>query len=134
MASTTHQNFVSLMQRLVAKHGRTVYIRRQVGTVPVDATRPELGLQTDSEDTEVSAAFLDADMRDLLLSLPGEPDQQTLITRNINRVVLIPASGLTFELDKSHQIVDGTDVLEITLVAKIKPGPTLIGYAVAVGR
>jgi len=55
-----------------------------------------------------------------------------MVTREIDRLVLVPAKFLTFELTDDYKIVDGTKVYEITRVVKIQPGPTLVGYIVRV--
>lgn len=129
-----HSNFVDLMDRLIAKHGRDVSIRRQTGTTLKDPARPEGGLQPAYTDTATKAVFLDADKRDLLLSIPGQPDELTRVQRSLDRFVLVAAKNLSFEVETAHQIVDGSRVLEITEVDPLKPGPTLIGFVIQVAR
>ena len=127
-----HDNFVNLMARLVEKHGRTVVIRRQTGSTLKIAGRPEAGVVPSYSNTNQKVVFLDHDTRDLLLAIPGAADEQTMVTREIDRLVLVPAKALTFELTDDYTIVDGTKVFEITRVVKIQPGPTLVGYIVRV--
>lgn len=129
-----HSNFVDLMDRLITKHGRAVSIRRQTGETLKDPARPEAGLAPLYTDTPTKAVFLDADKRDLLLSIPGQPDELTKIQRAIDRFVLIAAKNLTFEVGIADQIVDGDRTLEITEVDPLKPGPTLIGFIIQVAR
>lgn len=123
-----HDNFVDLMDRLVGKNGRAVEIRRQTGSTLKDVSRPELGSVEAFSNTSVKAVFLDNDLRDLLLLIPGAPDQRSIVEREIDRLCMIPGKGLAFEIDVSHTIVDGDKVWEITQVIKIQPGPTLVGY------
>lgn len=127
-----HSNFVDLMDRLVAANGRPVSIRKQTGSTPKDAARPELGSVVETTDYSRNAVFLDSDLRDLLLALPGMPDQRTMITREIDRLVLVPAKNLTVDIDLEDRLVDGSVVWEITRVIKIQPGPTLVGYILRV--
>ncbi len=123
-----HDNFVDLMDRLVRKNGRDVEIRRQTGSTLKDATRPELGTIPSFTDTPTKAVFLDNDLRDLLLLIPGAPDQRSIVEREIDRLCMIPGKGLTFEIDISQKIVDVDKVWEITQAIKIQPGHTLVGY------
>jgi len=127
-----HDNFVDLMDRLVEKHGREILIRRQTGSALKIAGRPEAGVQPSYTNTTQKVVFLDHDTRDLLLAIPGTADEQTMITREIDRLVMVPAKRLTFELTDDHKIVDGAKVFEITRVVKLQPGPTLVGYIVRV--
>ena len=129
-----HDNFVELMDRLIRKNGRSINIRRQTGTTPNDVSRPELGLVPAFTNTPSRAVFLDNDNRDLLLLIPGAPDERTSIEREIDRLCLVAAKGLSFEIDAAHQIVDGDTVWEITQVKRIKPGPTLVGYILQVSN
>lgn len=130
-----HDNFVDLMDRLVVANGRTVNLRRQTGAVLKDPANPHLGYVESTTDTPVSAVFLDNDQRDLLLALPGRPDQLTTAEREIDRLVLIAAKTLAFEITGDILIVDADGSLwEITEVHKLQPGPTLIGYTLEVGR
>ncbi len=129
-----HQNFVDLADRLIKKHGRSVFIRRQVGEVLKEAGKPWLGTVSATEDTKTFAAFLDNDSRDLLLMLPGEADQRTTLEREIDRVVFIAAKGMPFDVENEHQIVDGDKVWEITQVTRVKPGPTLIAWKIRVAN
>ena len=127
-----HSNFVDLMDRLVAANGRPVFIRKQTGSTPKDPARPELGFIAETTDYARNAVFLDHDLRDLLLALPGMPDQRTLITREIDRLVMVPAKSLAVEIDLEDRVVDGSTLWEITRVVPIKPGPTLVGYILRV--
>lgn len=127
-----HSNFVDLMDRLVAVNGRPVSVRKQTGSTPKDPTRPELGSVAETTDYSRNAVFLDSDLRDLLLALPGMPDQRTMITREIDRLVLVPAKNLAVDIDLEDRLVDGSVVWEITRVIKIQPGPTLVGYILRV--
>ncbi len=127
-----HENFVDLMDKLVQKNGRTISIRRQTGTTLKDPANPHLGSTVDTTDTPTKGVFLDNDSRDMLLMLPGQPDQRTILDREIDRVLMIAAKGLSFELEIEHTIVDGDKLWQITQVRKIQPGPTLIGYVVRV--
>ncbi len=129
-----HDNFVALADRLVKKHGRTVSIRRQVGETLKEAGKPWLGTVVDTQDTRTVAVFLDNDSRDMLLMLPGEADQRTTLEREIDRVVFIPAQGLSFDIEIEHQIVDGDKVWEITQVNLIRPGPTKILWKLRVAN
>lgn len=129
-----HDSFVALMSRLVQKNGRTVSIRRQTGSTLRDPANPHLGATPDFSDTSTKAVFLDTDLRDLLLMLPGQPDQLTTVAREIDRMVLVPASGLSFELTEDMKIVDNGKVWEITQLAKIQPGPTIVGYVARVSN
>lgn len=130
-----HDNFVDLMDRLVEANGRDVNLRRQTGTTLKDAANPHLGFVEDTTDTPKKAVFLDNDQRDLLLALPGRPDQLTTAEREIDRLVLVAAKGLAFEITGDVVVVDSDGSLwEITEVHKLQPGPTLIGYTLKVGR
>ncbi len=132
--AVVHQNFVDLADRLIKKNGRPVFIRRQVGETLKEFGKPWLGTVPDTQDTKTVAAFLDNDSRDLLLMLPGEADQRTSLEREIDRVVLIPAKGLSFDIEIEHQIVDGDKVWEITQRKLVKPGPTPIFWMIRVAN
>lgn len=132
--AVTHQKFVDLMAKLVEKNGRTIQIRRQTGTTPKVVGRPELGSIASFTNTPKKVVFLDADSRDLLLLIPGAPDERSLIQRDIDRFVALPAKGLSFEVDLATKLVDGDKVWEITQVNRIQPGPTLIGYFLRVSN
>lgn len=129
-----HENFVNLMDKLVRKNGRAISIRRQTGTTLKDPANPHLGSTAETTDTPTKGVFLDNDSRDLLLQLPGQPDQRTVLDREIDRQLLIPGKGLNFELDIDATIVDGTKVWQITQVNKIQPGPTLVGYMLRISN
>ncbi len=129
-----HDNFVDLMDRLIQKNGRAVSIRRQTGTTLKDPSRPHLGSTEDTTDTPTKGVFLDNDSRDLLLMLPGQPDQRTILEREIDRLLMIPGKGLSFEIETEHVIVDGDKVWQITQVNKLQPGPTLVGYFLKVSN
>ncbi len=129
-----HDNFVELMDRLVQKHGRDVSIRRQTGTTAKDPLKPWLGDVAETTDTATKGVFLDNDSRDLLLMLPGQPDQRTTLEREIDRQLMIAAKDLCFEIEIDHVIVDGSVNWQITQVNKIQPGPTLIGYVLRISN
>ncbi len=129
-----HENFVELMDKLVRKNGRAISIRRQTGTTLKDPANPHLGSTIETTDTPTKGVFLDNDSRDLLLMLPGQPDQRTVLDREIDRLLMIPGKGLNFELDIEATIVDGSKLWQITQVNKIQPGPTLVGYFVRISN
>ncbi len=132
--AVVHQNFVDLAARLIKKNGRVISIKRQVGTALKDPAKPWLGEEPDFRTTRTPAVFLDNDSRDLLLMLPGEADQRTTLEREIDRVVLIAAKGLSFDIKTEHQIVDGNKTWEITNVVEVKPGPTTIFWKLRVSN
>lgn len=132
-----HDNFARLMARLVQKNGRSVSIRRNTGNVPVSVGEPWKGVVPLVEDTPHTAAFLDHDLRSLLILLPDVADERTDVAREIDRLVLVPklladGSELPYALDIAHKLVDGSTIWNITRVVEIKPGPTLVGYIVRV--
>ncbi len=129
-----HENFVVLMDKLVRKNGRVIAIRRQTGTTLKDPANPHLGSTIETTDTTTTGVFLDNDSRDLLLMLPGQPDQRTILDREIDRLLMIPGKGLNFELDIDATIVDGSKLWQIISVNKIQPGPTLVGYFVRISN
>ena len=126
--AVVHENFQDLEVRLIKKNGRAVSIRRDLGSTPVDVTKPWLGNTPATQDKRTFAAFLDNDKRDLLLVLPGAADQQTIVEADLGRSVFIAAKGLGFAITIKDQIVDGDQVWEIKQVKVIQPGPTPVAY------
>lgn len=129
-----HDNYVALMARLCTKHGRDVTVRRDDGATPVDPARPWLGSVPAFTDVPHRVVFLDNDMRDLLILLPGRPDERTAVSREIDRHVLIPrrlpdGADLPFDVDVAPVVlIDGAKTWQVTNVIKFQPGPTLIGW------
>lgn len=130
--AVVHENFQDLAVRLIRKNGRVVSIRRDLGSTPVDVSKPWLGNVANIKDKRTFAAFLDSDKRDLLLKLPGVADQQTIVESDLDRSVFIAAKGLGFEITIKDQIVDGDQVWEIKQVKLIKPGPTPVVFVLKV--
>ena len=132
--ATLHQNFVDLAAKLIGENGRTVSVRRE--TFVADSAQPwkkSEGAAT-TQDYSTKAVFLDDDSRNLLLALPGMADQQTVIERDIDRMVLIPVKGLSIDIETSDSLVDGDKVWEITQVSKQQPGPTAIYWKLRVAN
>ena len=132
--AVVHSNFQDLAVRLIRKNGRPVSIRRDLGEVLVDPSKPWLGKTPNTRDVRTTAAFLDNTKRDLLLMLPGQADQQTILEADLGRAVFIAAKGLGFEITIADQLVDGDQVWEIKKVKLIKPGPTPVVFVLTVSN
>lgn len=129
-----HDNFVALAIRLVNKHGRQVFVRRETYTASASEPWNKDAGATKTTDYPVKAAFLDDDSRDLLLSIPGQPDQKTTIEKSLDRAVYIPAGSLPIAVTIADTLVDGDRVWEITQVQLIKPGPTPVVWVLKVAN
>ncbi|MEE8551510.1 MAG: hypothetical protein V3T08_09695 [Gemmatimonadota bacterium] len=132
--AVVHGNFQDLAVRLIRKNGRPVSIRRDLGSTPVDPSKPWLGKVSNVQDVPTIAAFLDNDKRDLLLMLPGQADQRTIVEADLGRRVFIAAKGLGFEITIADRLVDGDQVWEIKEVKVIKPGPTPVVFVLKVSN
>jgi hypothetical protein len=111
-----------------------VYVRRETYTESATEPWKKSSGTTTTRDYKTKAAFLDNDSRDLLLSIPGQPDQQTTVEREIDRFVYIPADDLPIDVTVADTIVDGDKVWEITQVQLIKPGPTPVVWVLRVAN
>lgn len=127
-----HENFVALAERLISKHGRTVYVRRE--TYIEDSVEPWKKTEGSSKTTDyaVKAVFLDEDSRNVMLSIPGRPDQPTTMEGSLDRYVMIPAGALPIDVTIADSIVDGDRVWKITQIQLIQPGATPIVWRLKV--
>ena len=104
--------------RLITKKGRAITLRRDGGTVLVDAARPELGFTASTTDHATVGVFLLFNTKEINGTTVLEGDQ----------TVLVPASGLTITPGVSDKLYDGATVETTTPVWKIakvqtqKPG------------
>lgn len=104
--------------RLITKKGRAITLRRDGGTVLVDAARPELGFTASTTDYATVGVFLLFNSKEINGTTVLEGDQ----------TVLIPASGLAITPGVSDKLFDGSTVETTTPVWKIakvqtqKPG------------
>jgi hypothetical protein len=111
-----------------------VFVRRESYTASDSEPWNKNAGSTSRQDYPVKAAFLDNDSRDLLLSIPGQPDQKTTVERSLDRAVYIPAESLPIDVTIADTIVDGDRVWEITQVQLIKPGPTPVVWVLKVAN
>lgn len=120
---------VALAQRLINKNGRTITIDR-LSAVALDVNKPWKGPGAPTVAATVSpkAVFLPhASLSDLGLFAPDDE-----LLKRAEQVALLAADG-TNDFTTFHRITD-TTMYRIDWVRALKPGDTVILYAIGVCR
>lgn len=101
---------------LIVKFGRTMTFRR-VSKAPTDELKPWQGSTTLNTDTNVTAVFLDYDVRDIDLGLVQRGDQRVLIRGNVG-----------IDVTDQDFVLDGTNEWSINNVNTLNPGGVVMLY------
>lgn len=120
---------IDTAHRLIAKKGRDVLLRRNVGTDPVENGKPWLGVQREDDDFPTRAVFLGTAESDALLAL-GAGRVMAAVKQGATSA-LVAAKGLPWEPDEKTRIVDGERVWSVLVVDTLRPGDETILYTFA---
>ena len=118
---------VTVMTDLIDDFGRDVSLRK-ASVTPLDPAKPWGEVEAD---VDASDDILLTDVRMVLITQsPGDGDREGTFVRERNRQAFVAGSSLGANtLDDSWQVLDGGVTYEILRADPIRPGPTLIGYA-----
>ena len=108
--------------RLITANGRAISIRKVTTAAPPDADKPWEPGSESVADTATIGVFLDTE-RSFITGELLPTDQSTL---------LIAADGLAVTPLNKDRIVDGSEIWEITNVATLQPGDTVLLYELMV--
>lgn len=120
---------VDTAERLIAKKGRDVLLRRNVGTDPVEAGKAWLGRQRENDDHPTRAVFLGTVAADMLVKL-GAGRALAAVQAGAS-VALVAAKGLPWEPDEKTRVVDGDRVWSVLTAEVLRPGDEVILYTLA---
>jgi hypothetical protein len=120
---------VALAQRLINKNGRTITVE-QLSSTPADPSKPWKGpgAPTVAASATPKAVFLPVSSASEL-GLFAKDDE---LLKRVEQLVLLAADGVN-AFDEFHRIND-TVVYRIDWVRALKPGDTVILYAMGIKR
>jgi hypothetical protein len=133
--ASAYDSAIALAKRLIDKKGRAVKIRRPTGTALVDPAKPWLGPVDIASETSTKAVF--TSMRDLepfVRLASGRETPTRTPTEAGASVALVPASGLSFEIEIDMLLVDGVTTHNITGIEKLQPGDAPVLYILTLAR
>ena len=110
-------------QRLIAKKGRDVTLRRNIGADPVEPGKPWLG------DLSGRAVFLGTTDSDAILALGA--GRVLAAVRAGATAALVAAKGLPWALDSRVRVVDGARTWSVVEAELLRPGADAVLYTLA---
>ena len=119
---TFYSNMLNTADSLISTYGRDVTIRREKNDT--EKANPWEGYESEVTTYATQAVFMD--------DVPKN-DDGTLVKREF-QTCLVPAKGLTFTIELSDKVVDGSDEYEILDIHKVQPGDTLLMYKLRITR
>lgn len=126
-------DFAALALKLISKHGRTVALQRDTGTVPSEPGKPWRPNVPVVVTTPTVAFFVDSTAADLLARVTAV-SRLVLSTVETNTTVALVPGTIPVAPQIKHQIVDGTRTWEIKQVGKVEQGAKVALYVLELGN